>query len=180
MSSGEQYSPADDTLSRARLLAQQLCNTYNALPLDDHQRRFLTLQQLMPATKRCQIEPGLRIEYGFNCVIGKGTFINYNATIIDACPVVLGNQVLIGPNTVISTVVGRHTIDTPAASETARPVKVGHRVWLAANVTLCAGVTIGDNAVIGAGSVVTQDVPANALCFGNPARQIRKIAQNTQ
>ncbi|NVK54265.1 MAG: sugar O-acetyltransferase [Alteromonadaceae bacterium] len=180
MTSGEPYAPSDNTLQRARQLAMQLCHTYNATALHDYQARWSTLQQLIPAAKRCQIEPGFNIEYGFNCTIGKGTFINYNVTIIDACPVTLGNQVLVGPNTVISTVIGRQVINEQATSEAARPIRIGHRVWLAANVTLCAGVTIGDNAVIGAGSVVTQDVPANALCFGNPARTIRKIEQSTQ
>ncbi len=180
MSCGDTYSPQDNTLRKAREIAAQLCLAYNSTPLHDHRQRLSALQQLVPGAKRCQIEPGFAIEYGFNCIIGKGTFVNYNTTVIDACPVILGNQVLVGPNTVISSVVGREILGEYATTEYAKPVKIGHRVWLAANVTVCAGVTIGDNAVIGAGSVVTRNVPANALCFGNPARQVRKIKQNTQ
>ncbi len=98
----------------------------------------------------------------------------------EADNIVRCNQVLIGPNTVISSVVGRFTAGPDTDHEVANPVTLGHRVWVGANVRIAAGVSIGDNCVIGAGSLVTESLPANTLAYGIPAARIRKIQQNPQ
>ncbi|MDG6098728.1 sugar O-acetyltransferase [Alteromonas sp. ZYF713] len=180
MAAGTSYAPADEPFEQARLVARQWCLSYNKLTDTRQRHTMLTTQLKCPGS--VQIESTFQIEYALNCSIGKGSFINHNATFLDVCPIKLGNQVLIGPNCIISSAVGRTQIE-PAhypPQEAGLPVSIGHRVWIGANSIICAGVTIGDNAVIGAGSVVTSDIPANAVAFGVPASVQRKITQNTQ
>lgn len=177
---GEPYLTTDNKLSNARQHAFLLCSKFNALPPAESAQRALLLSDLFAKAKGVQVASTLSVEYGINTHLGKGTFLNHHVCIIDACPVHIGNQVLIGPNTVISTVVGRFTPGPSQPQETALPVTLGHRIWIGANVYISAGVTIGDNCVIGAGSVVTQSLPANALAYGHPAKVIRKIQQNPQ
>lgn len=180
MAAGASYAPADASFSQARLAARQWCHGYNQLT-DTRQRQAMLISQLK-CPGSVQIESTFRIEYALNCSIGKGSFINHNAIFIDVCPIKLGNQVLIGPNCIISSAVGRTQIwpEHYPPQEAGLPVSIGHRVWIGANSIICAGVTIGDNAVIGAGSLVTSDIPANAVAYGVPATVQRKITQNTQ
>lgn len=180
MASGDRYSPAALPLQQARDNAAQWCQRFNASSTSTERRNLLAQHLNCPSS--VQIESTFQIEYGLHCLIGKGTFINHNVTIIDVCAINIGNQVLIGPNCVISSVRGRnHLARAPyTADETGSPVSIGHRVWIGANTIICAGVRIGDNAVIGAGSVVTTSIPANAVAFGAPAVVQRKITQNIQ
>ena len=180
MAGGAPYDPAGEPFGQARLVARHWCHDYNQLT-DARQRQAMLISQLK-CPGSVQIEPTLQIEYVLNCSIGKGSFINHNAIFIDVCPIKLGNQVLIGPNCIISSAVGRTQIwpEHYPSQETGLPVSIGHRVWIGANSIICAGVTIGDNAVIGAGSLVTSDIPANAVAYGVPASVKRKITQNTQ
>ena len=180
MTGGAPYAPAGEPFGQARLVARHWCHDYNQLTDARQRQTMLTAQLTCPGS--VQIESTLQIEYALNCSIGKGSFINHNATFVDVCPIKLGNQVLIGPNCIISSAVGRTQI-WPAhypSQETGLPVSIGHRVWIGANSTICAGVTIGDNAVIGAGSLVTSNIPANAVAYGVPATVQRKITQSTQ
>ncbi len=180
MAGGASYAPADEPFEQARLVARQWCHGYNQLTdIRQHQAMLIT-QLKCPGS--VQIESTFQIEYALNCSIGKGSFINHNAIFIDVCPIKLGNQVLIGPNCIISSAVGRTQIwpEHYPPQEAGLPVSIGHRVWIGANSIICAGVTIGDNAVIGAGSLVTSDIPANAVAYGVPATVQRKITQNTQ
>ena len=180
MTSGAPYAPADAPFEQARRVARQWCISYNQLTAPQQRQAMLTAQ--LQCSGSVQIESTLQIEYALNCFIGKGSFINHNATIVDVCPIKLGNQALIGPNCLISSAVGRTQIwpEYYPPEEAGRPVSIGHRVWIGANSTICAGVTIGDNAVIGAGSLVTHDIPANAIAYGVPATVQRKITQKTQ
>lgn len=180
MAVGATYAPADVPFEQARQAARQWCHDYNQLT-DARQRQAMLISHLK-CPGSVQIESTFQIEYALNCSIGKGSFINHNATFIDVCPIKLGNQVLIGPNCIISSAVGRTQIwpEHYPPQEAGLPVSVGHRVWIGANSTLCAGVTIGDNAVIGAGSLVTSDIPANTIVYGVPATLQRKITQSTQ
>lgn len=180
MASGAPYAPADEVFEQARRVARQWCIRYNQHT--DRRQRYAMLAAQLQCSGSVQIESTLQIEYALNCSIGKGSFINHNATILDVCPIKLGNQVLIGPNCIISSAVGRTQIwpEQYPPEEAGLPVSIGHRVWIGANATICAGVTIGDNAVIGAGSLVTSDIPANAVAYGAPATVQRKITQKTQ
>lgn len=107
--------------------------------------------------------------------IGRKVFINQNCTFYDLGGLTLGNDVMIGPN--VSLITSGHPLEPAQRREgvTARPIRIGNNVWIAANVTVIGGVTIGDDAVIAAGSVVTRDVPPATLAGGNPARVIREL-----
>lgn len=180
MASGARYCPAALPLQQARASAAEWCSRFNGSNAPTERRNLLA--QLLNCPSSVQIESTFQIEYGLHCRIGKGSFINHNVTIIDVCAINIGNQVLIGPNCVISSARGRNQLATAPslADESGLPVSIGHRVWIGANTIICAGVGIGDNAVIGAGSVVTTSIPANAVAFGVPAVVRRKITQNIQ
>lgn len=178
--SGAHFNPTDTPFRLARENARQWCMSYNRVA--DRQQRQTMLTARLNCPTSVQIEPAFNIEYGQHCVIGKGSFVNHNATFIDVALIKIGNQVLIGPNCIISSAVGRTRVpptDYPL-EESALPVTIGHRVWLGANCVVCAGVTIGDNAVIGAGSLVTTNIPANSIAYGVPASVKRKIKQTVQ
>lgn len=177
---GIPYTTDDTVLRTARELAFDRCSAFNQLPPAAHTERTCGLNELLAKAKGVQVASVFHVEYGINTHIGKGTFLNHHVYFIDACPIHIGNQVLIGPNTVISSVEGRFSIGPEQHQESAHPVSIGHRVWIGANVRIAAGVTIGDNCVIGAGSLVTESLPANTLAYGRPATVIRKIEQNAQ
>ena len=115
---------------------------------------------------------------GDNSRFGRNLFINQNCTLYDLGGIDIGDDVMIGPN--VSLITSGHPIPPSQRRDcvTAKPIKIGNNVWIAANVTIIGGVTIGDNAVIAAGSMVTKDVPANSLAGGNPARVIRSIQES--
>ncbi len=177
---GESHNTSDESLLHARVQASEHNHRFNATSPSAFAERSALLSALIAKSKGVQVASTIYAEYGCHTHIGKGTFLNHNVSIIDACPVHIGNQVLIGPNTVISSVVGRFTAGPDADHEVANPVTLGHRVWVGANVRIAAGVSIGDNCVIGAGSLVTESLPANTLAYGIPAARIRKIQQNPQ
>ncbi|GGF82789.1 sugar O-acetyltransferase [Alteromonas lipolytica] len=180
LSMSRQSEGASPALLKAA--AKALCEAYNRLPPDAQDERIRLLQELLQCPPSVMVEPAFTIEYGRHCRIGKGSFINHNVTIIDTCPITIGNQVLIGPNCIISSAPHRTTLhfNEDTDSQDGQPVTIGHRVWIGANCIICAGVTIGDNAVIGAGSRVENDIPANSVAYGKPARVQRKIKQNSQ
>ena len=120
-----------------------------------------------------------RCDYGCNITIGDNFYANFNLTILDEAPVTIGSNVFIGPNVGIFTAC--HPLEASARNsrvQWAEPVTIGNNVWIGGNVTILPGVTIGDNTVIGAGSVVTRDIPASVLAVGNPARPIRHISDS--
>lgn len=117
-------------------------------------------------------------DYGFNISIGENFYTNHNVTILDGANVTFGNNVFIAPNCVFST--AGHAIDSEQRGrglEIAQPITVGDDVWFGANVTVLPGVTIGSNTVIGAGSVVTKDIPSGVIAVGNPCRVMREITE---
>ena len=124
------------------------------------------------------IEPDFFCDYGYNITTGKDFYINHNCVILDCAKVTFGKNVCIGPNC------GFYTPEHPLKAEErikdlewAKPITIGDNVWLGGNVTVLAGVNIGDNAVIGAGSVVVKDIPSNVVAVGNPCKPIKNIDQ---
>jgi maltose O-acetyltransferase len=120
-------------------------------------------------------------DYGWQIRIGARTFINYGAVVLDAAEVAIGDDVQVGPN--VQLITALHPLDPVSrrrGTETARPVRIGDGAWLAAGVIVCPGVSIGADTVVGAGSVVTRDMPAGHLCFGNPCRVIRELSPDRQ
>ncbi|NMA21367.1 MAG: sugar O-acetyltransferase [Lentisphaerae bacterium] len=122
------------------------------------------------------IEPPLRCSYGYNTFIGNHFYANYNLTIIDDVKVEIGEHVLIAPNVVITT--SGHPVHPDLrlnGGQFSKPIKIGNHVWLGANVVILPGIEIGDNSVIGAGSIVTKNIPPNVVAVGNPCKVLRQI-----
>ncbi|MDN5583152.1 MULTISPECIES: sugar O-acetyltransferase [unclassified Corynebacterium] len=127
--------------------------------------------------ERSQVWPGLRVDYGTNVHLGDDVFINVDATILDVCPVRIGDHCQIGPGAQFLTPL--HPLEDHELRATGweygAPITLGRNVWFGGRVTVCAGVTIGDNVVVGAGSVVTRDLPSDVLAVGTPATVVREL-----
>lgn len=181
MRAGALYDPADPQLTAARAEAKRLCGRLNRLLAEDpaDTAHFAEKQTLIgrlfgKTNPTLQLCADFWCDYGFHITFGKNCFANHHLVILDGAPVTFGDGVLIGPNCGFYT--AEHPLDPALRAqglETARPITVGNNVWFGGNVTVLPGVTIGDNAVIGAGSVVTHDIPANAVAVGNPCQVIR-------
>lgn len=176
MLSGELYNSSDEQLVKKIMKAKKLCNEYNKLVVDDVNAGNEIIKQLFSKTgNEFMIMPNFFCDYGFNIEIGEKFYSNHNLVILDANKVTFGNNVQIGPNCGFYT--SGHPLDKDARRkvEFAKPITVGNDVWIGGNVCVMHGVTIGDNTVIGAGSVVTKDVPSNVVAVGNPCRVIKKL-----
>ena len=126
------------------------------------------------------IRPPLRVDYGCNISIGERSWVNYGLTVLDVAPVIIGKDVLIGPNCSLYTAI-HPTEPGPrrAKWESSAPITLEDNVWLGGSVVVCPGVTIGENSIIGAGGVVTRSIPANSIAVGNPARVIKCLDPTT-
>ena len=176
---GELYDANfDPTLIAARLRTKQALKVYNDTDPADLEGRDAQLRALLGrAGQRLLIEQPFHCDYGTNIEVGDNFYANFNLVILDANKVVIGDNVFIAPN------VGLHTSGHPldarrrnAGLEYAKPITIGHNVWIGAGVNVMPGVSIGDNSVIGAGSVVTRDVPAHVVAAGVPCRVMKSIA----
>lgn len=175
---GELYRYADDPdLIAAHAAAQRLVEDFNATRHDEPARRTELLHQLLGAFgKGAEIRPPFRCDYGSHIAVGAGTFVNYNCVMLDVTPIEIGADCQIASNVQLLT--ATHPIDPEprrAGLECGRPITIGDNVWLAGGVIVCPGVTIGDHSVVGAGAVVTRDVPAGVVVAGNPARVLREV-----
>ena len=168
---------SDDAVFDQQKVTRRLLREFNTTDPSD----FETLGRLAGkivsgAQENVSIMPPFYCDYGFHIQVGKGFFANYNCTILDVGKVTIGENVLLAPNVSIYT--AGHPVH-PAARQSGYeygiPVTIGNNVWLGGNVVITPGVHIGDNVVIGAGSVVTKDIPANVVAAGNPCRVIRRI-----
>ena len=182
MQAGLEYSFADDELIARKSQAVRQCAAFNAIDGTDYQAQYEHLQQMLGA-----VGERVWIAQPFNCDCGKNIFIgndftgNFNLTILDIREVFIGDHVMIGPNVLISTV--GHPLSPQKRRDYcafAKPVRIGNDVWIGGHVTILPGVTIGDNVVIGAGAVVTKDIPANSLAMGVPARVVKEIPDDTK
>ena len=128
------------------------------------------------AGKNLWIEPPFYCDYGYNIQLGDHVFMNYNCCILDVSTVKIGNNVMFAPGVQVLT--ATHPLEAKprnSGKEFAKPITIGNEVWVGGNAIICPGVTIGDRAVIGAGAVVTRDIPADVFAAGNPARVIKEI-----
>jgi maltose O-acetyltransferase len=172
MIAGEPYRASDPELVEARLRAQELLARYNAsAPRGDAERGALLLELFGAIGNAPTVMPRFSCDYGFNIRAGNNLFVNYDCVFLDCAPIELGDDVQIAPAVQIYT--ATHPLDPTlrrSGIEGARPVRIGSNVWIGGGAIVLPGVTVGDDAVIGAGSVVTRDVPRGALVVGNPAR----------
>lgn len=174
---GEPYLASDPALLAERARCRELCERFNAIPFADTAGRRAVLERLLGRLgEGAEVMAPFQCDYGWQVVIGARTFLNYGAIVLDAAAVTIGDDVQIGPNVQLLTAL--HPLDPDARRsgvETALPVTIGDGAWLAAGVIVCPGVSVGQDTVVGAGSVVTRDLPAGQLCVGNPCRPVRPV-----
>ncbi len=169
----------DRQLIAERMECKELCRDYNDLrPRNLEAREALLRRIIGHVDGNLLIEQPFYCDYGYNISVGKNFYANFNMVILDEAPVTFGDNVFIAPNCGFYT--AGHPIDAAERNrglEYARPITVGHNVWFGAGVSVLPGVTIGDNCVIGAGSVVVKDIPANSVAAGNPCKVIKNISE---
>ena len=180
MMAGELYDPGDADLVADRKRAQRLMSQYNATIYGDAERPALLRQLLGTCPEAVAIRAPFYVDYGDNIHLGEGVFFNYGCVCLDVCPIRIGAKTQIGPYVQILT--ADHPRDgatRDAGLEFGRPITIGANVWIGGAAILLPGVTIGDDAVIGAGAVVTRDVPPGVTVAGNPARPLRPAKSET-
>ncbi len=177
MLSGELYDPLDPQLAQERARCRDLCKQLNDSREDEIEERGQLLEELLGKKTDVWIQPPFYSDYGTNIVLGKKVFFNFNCVVLDVMSVTIGDNVLFGPAVQIYT--ATHPISAVERRkwlESAKPITIGSDVWVGGGAIICPGVTIGDRSIIGAGSVVTKDIPADVVAAGNPCRVIRSLA----
>lgn len=178
MLAGELYDANnDEELLRERDACHQLCYELNQTPPQKTEERLAIVKRLLGSAKGCAtvVSPFV-CDYGWNVSVGENFFINAGCVMLDEAPITFGDNVFIGPQCGFYTAI--HPLDATrrnAGLECARPIAVGNNVWIGGHVTVLPGVSIGDGAVIGAGSVVTRDIPPRVVVVGNPCRVVREL-----
>ena len=170
----------DPQLIAERDACKDLCFEYNNLPPSKKEDRLSLIRKILgKTTGSFLIEQPFFCDYGYNIEIGENFYANMNCIILDEAKVVFGNNVFIAPGCGFYT--AEHPLDVEQRNkglEYAKPITIGNNVWIGAQCIILPGVTVGDNSVIGAGSVVTRDIPANVVAAGNPCRVLKNIEQN--
>lgn len=178
MHSGDIYDPNEPELLAEQLRALELLYDYNATrPSESDARNTLLIAMLASVGEGCCFEPPLHANWGGRHVhVGDHVYANFNLTLVDDGEIFIGDRVLFGPNVTVTTV-GHPILPELRAggSQFTQTVRIGTNVWVGAGAIIMPGVSIGDDSVIGGGSVVTRDVPSGVVAFGNPCRVIRPI-----
>lgn len=177
---GSLYLPNDASIMAEQVLCQEKLYDYNRTrPLEGAYRELLLKEMFAEIGEGCYIEPPLHSNWGGHHVhFGKNIYANYNLTLVDDTHIYVGDYTMFGPNVTLAS--AGHPI-LPELREKAyqynAPVRIGKNCWLGAGVIVLPGVTIGDNVVVGAGSVVTKDLPSNVVAVGNPCRVLREVSE---
>ncbi len=187
MIAGKIYDPNDSELLSLRQKAHLLCQKYNQIPETDADSRKKVLDELFGEQEEgLYLQGPIQFDYGVNTSFGKNCYANFNFVVLDVCPVKIGDDVFFGPNCSLYTPMhpllneerkmhlGKNGFSD---DEYGKPITIGNGCWFAGNVTVIGGVHIGNGCVIGAGSVVTRDMPDGYLCYGSPCKPIRKITE---
>lgn len=183
---GQLFGPWDPELAAQKLRTHKLNIDYNQTYEDETEKRKTILSEILGEMgEYCFIQGPIAFHYGKHTRIGKFFFANFNLTIQDDADVTIGDYCSFGPNVTIVTPLHpllpneRRTMLTEDGEEKhmcyAKPVRIGSNCWFGANVTVCPGVTVGDNCVIGAGSVITKNIPSNTIAAGVPCKVLRKL-----
>ena len=176
MLAGELYDPLDPELVRARDRARDLCQELNATRENEQEVRRRILTELFgKGGESVWMQPPFFCDYGSNILLGERGFFNFNCVVLDVCAVKIGAFTLFGPAVQIYTATHPLNAELRRRQEYAKPVEIGSDVWIGGGAVLCPGARIGSKAVIGAGSVVTRDIPDGVLAAGTPCRVIREI-----
>ncbi|WP_061964149.1 sugar O-acetyltransferase [Demequina aurantiaca] len=177
MEAGDLYRGVDDDMAAAMRGARARASRYGELyDRDRHEATVLLHELLGHVGDDVDIRPPLHVDYGSNISIGSGTFANFGLMALDVAAITIGQDVQMGPNVQLLT--PTHPVEADLRRdkwEAAEPIVIGDNVWLGGGVIVCPGVTIGENTVVGAGSVVVKDLPANVVAVGSPARVVRNL-----
>lgn len=172
------YQPSDPELKELRKQAQQKLQQFNRLPIFKSDARQSLIRTIFGATEdNCSVYPPFFCDYGINIFVGMHFFANIGCTVLDVAPVHIGDNVMLGPGVIITT--ASHPIDPTLRASgygLGMPIFIGDNVWIGAGAILNPGITIGNNSVIGSGSVVTHDIPDNVVAAGNPCQVLHLIA----
>lgn len=180
MHSQKIYYCDDEELAAKQLKCLDVLYDFNhTRPSQMAKRQEIMKQIFAEVSENCYIEPPLQANWGIHTHLGKHVYANFNLTLVDDTHIYIGDYVMIGPNVTIAT--AGHPIEPSLRKKTAQfniPVFIGDNVWIGANSVILPGVKIGGNSVIGAGSVVTKDIPENVVAVGNPCRVLRQIGEH--
>src|SRR4051812_37195184 len=178
MLAGELYDPLDPALVRARDRARDLCQDLNATRERDQEFRRRILTELFgKGGDSVWMQPPFFCDYGSNILLGERVFFNFNCVVLDVCLVKIGAFTLFGPAVQIYTATHPLNAELRRKQEYAKPIEIGSDVWVGGGAILCPGVKIGSKTVIGAGSVVTRDIPDGVFAAGNSCRVVREITE---
>jgi len=176
MIAGELYDSLDADLLANRNRARDLCQALNATRESDQEIRRDLLKQLFPkGGETVWMQPPFYCDYGWNIELGERVFFNFNCIVLDVCRVRIGDYTQFGPGVQILTPLHPFDAELRRKQEYGKPIDIGSDVWVGGGALILAGVRIGSKTVIGAGSVVTRDIPDGVLAAGNPCRVIREI-----
>jgi maltose O-acetyltransferase len=179
MLAGELYDALDPELVAARNRARDLCQVLNASREGDPElRRFICTQLFGKGGQTVWIQPPFYCDYGSNIELGDRVFFNFNCIVLDVCRVTIGNYTMFGPAVQILTPMHPLNAELRRKQEYGKPIEIGSDVWVGGGALILPGVRIGSRSVIGAGSVVTREIPDGVFAAGNPCRVIREFADN--
>ncbi|NOH95220.1 sugar O-acetyltransferase [Vibrio sp. 99-70-13A1] len=174
---GDVYFCDDESLVHQQMQCLDILYDFNQTRPSEMKKRGDILHSLFAEVGQdCYIEAPLRANWGKHTHLGNNVYANFNLTLVDDTHIYIGNSVMIGPNVTIAT--AGHPIDPELRRKVAQfniPIHIKDNVWIGANSVVLPGVTIGENSVIGAGSVVTKDIPSGVVAVGNPCRVMRSI-----
>jgi maltose O-acetyltransferase len=178
MLAGELYDPLNPDLVAARDRARDLCQTLNATRESQQAERRRIVRELFGAGgDSVWLQPPFFCDYGSNILLGERVFFNFNCIVLDVCQVTIGDFTMFGPAVQVYTATHPMNAELRRHQEFAKPIEIGADVWVGGGAIICPGVRIGSRSVIGAGSVVTRDVPERVFAAGNPCRVIRAITE---
>lgn len=178
MLAGELYDPMDPELVAARQSARDLCQALNtSREAEQDERRRILVELFGAGGDSVWMQPPFFCDYGSNIELGERVFFNFNCVVLDVCPVRIGSFTLFGPAVQILTPMHPLNAELRRREEFGKPVEIGSDVWVGAGALILPGVRIGSRAVIGAGSVVTRDIPERVFAAGNPCRVVRAITE---
>lgn len=189
MIEGKLYNPSDNDIDKKHIHGLVGCDRFNRIPVWRAKAKQRALEKLIPSAKGngLGVFAPFYCEYGVNIHVGKECFINYNCTFLDVSPITLGNGVWIGANVTLATPnhpflaeerLNANYPDGYHDLEYSAPITIKDGCWICSSATICGGVTIGENSIVAAGSLVLRDVPANSIVAGVPAKVIRKIDES--
>lgn len=178
--SGKLYLCGDETIAIEQFACLDKLFEYNNLRPSEQEKKTKLLKEMFAEIgEDCYIETPFHANWGGkNVHFGKGIYGNFNLTLVDDCDIYVGDYVMFGPNVTLAT--AGHPVHPELRSQAAQynlPITIGRNVWIGAQVVVLPGITIGDNTVIGAGSIVTKDIPANVVAVGNPCKVLREIGE---